>query len=89
MDYSGNGLKYEQYDLQTKLSVLEGTNLRYFTTHISTNTEKYIFKPDGNLISYDGIIDTESIKVENGKLNIYSGSSWICDAHADHLLSAL
>ena len=83
LDYSGNGLKYEQYDLQTKLSVLEGTNLRYFTTHISTNTEKYIFKPDGNLISYDGIIDTESIKVENGKLNIYSGSSLVASYDKD------
>lgn len=42
-----------------------------------------MFKPDGNLISYDGIIDTESIKVENGKLNIYSGSSLVASYDKD------
>lgn len=75
IDYNGKDLYYGSNDLTTKLTLLEGTNLRYFTTHLSNNTEKFIIKPDGRMIDFNGIIDTETVKVENERLIIRNGNT--------------
>ncbi len=75
IDYNGKDLYYGSNDLTTNLTLLEGTNLRYFTTHLSNNTEKFIIKPDGRMIDFNGIIDTETVKVENERLIIRNGNT--------------